>query len=316
MNREPSNGSPKRPGQWAIGAAMSLGLVATLAACGGSANGKVTHIQMAAQDFAEPRIDDWIVKDLIQAKTPVTVSISYTTGASGLLHTLLLKNSIQAYVGYDGTEFTGPLHQAYTGKWKGHPNAVSAYVVSQEQKKWGLWVSPSLGYQDTYALAVQSSVAKKYHLTTDAQVAQYAPHWTIGTDPTFQQRAGDGYKAFTAAYGLHFKAAKAMDYSLMYEALAHGSIQAAVAYSTDARLTKLHETALKDTKHFFPPYHGIVIIQSKIVKEWHLNKVLKPLMGLITTKDQARMNYDVEVLKQSPQTVAKNFLVKHGLLKS
>lgn len=146
-------------------------------------------------------------------------------------------------------------------------------------------------------------------------MAKYAPHGTIGTNPTCQQRTGDGYKAFTAAYGLHFQAAKAMDDSLMYEALAQGSIQAAVAYSTDARLTKLHETPLKDSKHFFPPHHGIVIIQSKIVKEWHLNKVLAPLMGLITTKDQTQMNYDVEVLHQSPQTVAKNFLVKHGLIK-
>lgn len=293
-----------------------VGLSVVVSGCGSSSAGsKVTHITLAAQDFAEPRIDEWIVKDLIQAKTPLKVSIRYTTGASGLLHNLMKQNAIQGYVGYDGTEFTGPLGQSYSGKWAGHPNRVAAYVVQQEMKRWGFWVSPSLGYQDTYALGVTQATAKKYHLTTDSSVVPYASNWVIATDPTFQQRKGDGFSAWTHAYGLHFKAAHAMDYSLMYEALAKGAVQAAVVYSTDGRLKKLHEVPLKDNKHFFPPYHGIVILNHTVVQQYHLNKVLAPLWGRITTKQQTQLNYEADVLKESPQTIAKQFLKQQGLLK-
>ncbi len=301
------------------GSVLPLGivlvLVAGLGGCGGAPTGKVSSITIAAEDFAEPRIDDWMIRDLIQAKTHLKVTIRDTTGASGLLHTLLTKNSIQAYVGYDGTEFTGPLGQSYTGSWKGHPTKVASYVVHQEMTRWKLWVSPSLGYQDTYALGVTQATVKTDHLTDASSALPYAPKWTIGTDPTFQLRKGDGYQAWTHAYGFHFKAAKAMDYSLMYQALAHGSIQAAVVYSTDGRLYKLHEVPLADNKHFFPPYHGIFIVQSSVAKAWHLNQVLKPLWGAISTAQQTHLNYEVDVLKQSARSVAKTFLVKRGLLK-
>lgn len=298
---------------FALGIALILS--AGLGGCGGAPSGKATHITIAAQDFAEPRIDDWMVRDLIEAKTHLKVSIRDTTGASGLLHTLLTQNSIQGYVGYDGTEFTGPLKKSYSGAWKGHPTKVAAYVVRQEMARWKLWVSPSLGYQDTYALGVTQATAKADHLTDASSTVTYSPHWTIGTDPTFQLRKGDGYAAWVRAYGFHFKSVKAMDYSLMYQALAHGSIQAAVVYSTDGRLYKLHEMALPDNKHFFPPYHGIFIVDSSVEKAWHLDRVLKPLWGAISTAQQTHLNYEVDVLKQSARSVAKAFLVKKKLIK-
>lgn len=295
--------------------ALVIGAVGLVGCGSNSSSGKVTHITLAAQDFAEPRIDDWMIRDLIQAKTHLKVSIRDTTGASGLMHSLFTQNSIQGYVGYDGTEFTGPLGQSYSGKWKGHPNKVAAYVRKEELSKWHAWVSPSLGYQDTYALGVTQATAKADHLTNASSALPYVSHWTIATDPTFHLRRGDGYSAWTHAYGFHFKSSKSMSYSLMYEALAHGSVQAAVVYSTDGRLYKLHEVALPDNKHFFPPYHGIFIVNSSVEKQYHLNKVLKPLWGAISTKQQTHLNYEVDVLKKSARSVAKQFLVKHGLLK-
>ncbi|MCL6443076.1 MAG: hypothetical protein K6T83_06420 [Alicyclobacillus sp.] len=302
---------------------MVGGVMATVAGCGSSGGGggstgsdanKPMQITIAAQDFSEPVIDDYMIKDLIEAKTPVKVTVKTTTGASGLMHSMMLKNNIQIYTGYDGTEFTGPLGQSYTGKFKGHPDLVSNYVVQQEKKQWNIWVSPSLGYEDTYALAVRADTAKKDGLTTVSSAIPYAKNWVLGTDTTFQVRQGDGLPAFEKLYGIQFKQSNGMSYDLMYPALAKGAIDAAVVYSTDGRLKKLHEVPLKDDKHFFPPYHAVILINSAVEKAWHLDKVLKPLFGAITTADQTEMNYEVDVLKKDPKTVAHDFLVKHGLL--
>lgn len=278
-------------------------------------NYPIKHLSIAAQSYSEPLIDDYMIKDLIEAKTPVQVDVTQTSGASSLLHSMITQNNIQIYVGYDGTEFTGPLGQSYTGKYKGHPERVAAYTRQQELKQWNLWVSPSLGYEDTYSLAVQARTAKTDHLKTVSDAVKYANGWVLGTDPTFQARQGDGLGDFEAIYGIHFKSARAMTYDLMYPALATNALQAAVVYSTDGRLKKLNEVPLLDNKAFFPPYHADLIIRDDVVKQDHLDQVLQPLYGLITTADQTELNYQVDVLKKDPAAVAKEFLVQHKLLK-
>ncbi|MCF8566746.1 hypothetical protein LLE49_18645 [Alicyclobacillus tolerans] len=296
------------------GGASSSGQASGNSSGGTSAQYPVKQLTMASQDFSEPLIDDYMMKDLIEAKTPIKVTIKQTSGASGLMHTMMLSNAIQIYTGYDGTEFAGPLKQSYTGKFKGHPNLVSQYVVDQEMKQWNIWVSPSLGYEDTYALAVTQATAKKDHLKTVSDAIPYAKNWVLGTDPTFQARKGDGLADFEKDYGIQFKSAKAMSYDLMYQALANNAVQAAVSYSTDGRLKKLHEVPLVDNKHFFPPYHAVALINDKVFQEDHLGPILKPLWGVITTADQTELNYEVDVLKKDPATVARDFLVSKGLL--
>lgn len=294
----------------------SVTMIGVLAGCGSSASAKKpTSITIATQDFSEPVIDDYMVKDIIEANTPVKVSIKQTSGGSGLMHSMMQKNDIQIYTGWDGTEFAGSLKQSYTGAYKGHPNKVYNYVKTQEMKQFSFWTSPSLGYEDTYALTVTQATADKYHLKTVSDALPYAKNWVLGTDTTFQSRKGDGLDVFEKTYGIKFKSAKAMSYDLMYPALANNGIQAGVAYSTDGRLKKLHEVGLTDDKHFFPPYHAVLLIRSDVEKAWNLNQVLKPLFGLVTTADQTELNYEVDVLKKDPSQVAHDFLVKKGVLK-
>ncbi|OPG15597.1 glycine betaine ABC transporter substrate-binding protein [Ferroacidibacillus organovorans] len=294
-------------------------MAVALAGCGvqsatSSLGAAPKQITIASQDFSEAVIDDYILKDLIEAKTHIHVTIKQTSGASQLMHSMMQQGAIQMYVGYDGTEFQESLHQSYSGKFAGHPKAVTKYVKTQEMKQFGVWVSPSLGYQDTYALAVNQSTAQKYHLTTDSQAAKYFGTWNMATDTTFPYLHHTGLKGFERTYGATFKKVTPMSYNLIYEALAHHDVQAIMAYSTDGRLKKLHEVPLADNKKFFPPYHGIVLIKNSVRKADHLTKVLKPLWGTISTAEQTQMNYEVDVLKESPSTVAHQFLVKKGLI--
>ncbi|MCL6547902.1 MAG: hypothetical protein K6T30_03215 [Alicyclobacillus sp.] len=320
---------PFRGGRKTVATAASIALTVALAGCGaaagpasgpgnGSAAGgaadRPTQITIAAQDYSEPLIDDYILAEYLEAKTPLKVSVKSTSGASGLMHSMILKHTIQMYVGYDGTEFTGPLHGSYTGTYKGHPDRVSKFVKEQEMKRWNVWVSPSLGYQDTYALAVRAETARKDHLTTVSSAVPYAKHWVLATDSTFQVREGDGLADFERTYGIQFQSAKSMSYDMMYPALANGAVDAAMVYSTDGRLKKLNEVPLTDDKAFFPPYHAIVLIDGNVEKAWKLGQVLKPLWGAISTADQTEMNYEVDVLKQDPKAVAHQFLVRHGFL--
>jgi glycine betaine/choline ABC-type transport system substrate-binding protein len=80
-------------------------------------------------------------------------------------------------------------------------------------------------------------------------------------------------------------------------------------------MKKLHDVALTGNQHFFPPYHRIVILREDVARRWHLNRVLAPLFGRMTTADQTALNYDVVVRGESPAAVAHRFLVHHHPLK-
>lgn len=313
-----------------VAAALGTGLAAASFSVAPESNFVASHVPgharlapaspatltIASETSSENRIDDYIVAEYLQAKTPLKVNVVLTSGYDGLMHSMMMKGNIQLYVNYDGTEFTGPLGQSYTGKFRGRPDLVSQYVKANELKKFGVWVSPSLGYEDTYALAVRAETAKKYHLKNDTDVLPYSKNWVLGTEQTFQAREGDGLADFEKAYNMTFKSARAMDYDLMYTALANRTVDAIVAYSTDGRLRKFNEVTLNDNKRFFPPYHAIVLINAKVEKQYHLGQVLKPLFGAISTQDQIQMNYEADVLKKDLKAIAHEFLVKKGLIRA
>ncbi|KLU62735.1 carnitine transport binding protein OpuCC precursor [Peptococcaceae bacterium CEB3] len=279
----------------------------------GSEQYPIKEINIASQAQSEAIIVDNMLKEIIESQTPIKVKLQETSGGSALTHSLMEKNNIQMYFGYDGTELDKIFHLKYTaGEFVGHPDAVSKYVKDNELKKFGIWVSPSLGFQDTYAIAVKGDVAKQDHLKTFSDCAPYAKNWIFATDPDV---ISDVMPGFEKAYpNLKFKKVISMDYNLMYQALANNSVQAIMAFSTDGRLTKLKEVPLTDNKNYFPPYNGIVLITNDVVQKDHLDKVLAKLWGSISTSEMTHMNELVDVEKDDPAKVAHDFLTQKGII--
>lgn len=86
-----------------------------------------------------------------------------------------------------------------------------------------------------------------------SDLAAISDQFTGAFDPDFYQQA-DGYPGLKKTYGLHLKAAKTMEPSLRYEALANGRVDVTDGYTTDPQIKADHLVALKDDKSFFPSY--------------------------------------------------------------
>ena len=298
---------------------MAGTLALSLAACSSSSStsnssGSIETLKIASQNYTEAQIDDYLLADLIQAKTKINVEVTKTAGVSGLIHSLLKKGNVQLYVSYDGTEFMEQYKKSYTGEFAGNPDKVYDYVKEQEAKD-GIWVSPKLGYQDTYGVTVKAETAQKYNLKKVSDLSSVAKNMVLGTDTTFPNQEPVGLKGLEGAYNFKFKDAKPMDYNLIFPALDSNAVQATVSYSTDGRLKKMNQVILEDDKSFFPPYFGVVLIDEKARKAAKLDEVLSSLWGAISLEDQTQMNYDVDVLKKDPKQVAHDFLVKKNLIK-
>ena len=110
-----------------------------------------------------------------------------------------------------------------------------------------------------------------------------------------------------------------MEPALRYEAIQQGNIQITDAYSTDPEIAQYDLVVLEDDQHLFPPYQGAPLMKEALLKKHpELEGILNKLSGKITESQMSQMsqmNYQVGVEGKPATQVARDFLVKQGLLK-
>ena len=86
-----------------------------------------------------------------------------------------------------------------------------------------------------------------------------------------------------------------------------------LAYSTDGRLKAFDLETLEDDKQFFPPYDCSPVIRDDVLEAHpELDDILQTLVGKIDDETMTELNYEADVLKKEPATVAKEFLEKNN----
>ena len=173
-----------------------------------------------------------------------------------------------------------------------------------------------LGFDNTYAIAVTREVADKYNLKKVSDLKKAASQLTFGAESEFFSREGSmKYQPFVEFYGLHFKNTVSVDTSLKYNAIENGSFQVTEVYATDGLNKKAGLVTLEDDRHFFPDYYGTFFVRNDTLRRFpKLKKVLSQLNGQISNEDMVNMTYQVDVEGKSVDTVARNFLIKKGLI--
>lgn len=264
--------------------------------------------------YAETWLMAELVKIMLEEKGGFRVENVQNFSGATLLHNATLSGDLDGYVSHSGTQFTGILEMEVTDEWKDRAK-VFDYCRKQFDEKYKMtWFDP-FGFNDTYAITVRKDFAEKNNLKKISDLKPLASTMTIGTDQTFQERIGDGYKGFTQAYGLTFKEPVAMEYNLIYSALANKSVDAIVAYSTDGRIASLGLAALEDDKNFFPPYDGALIMAKSTLEKYpEITSILKPLWGVVDDEAMASMNAKVDVEEKEFTEVAREFLKSEGLI--
>jgi osmoprotectant transport system permease protein len=104
--------------------------------------------------------------------------------------------------------------------------------------------------------------------------------------------------------------------AVMYKAAYEKQLDVISGYSTDGRLKAYGLVVLKDDKNIFPPYYAAPIVKENSLKKFAgLEKILTLLAGKINDSTMTALNYKTDYLHQSPEKVAKDFLVSKNLWK-
>lgn len=271
-------------------------------------------VVIATPNYAEPQILAEMIKQLVEAKLNLTVDHKRNFQGSTAVHQALETGDVQMYVSYTGTQFTGILGMEVTPEWKDRKK-VYEYVRDKFHEKFQVKVFTPFGFNNTYALAVRRETAEKLGLKKASDLAPYSKNMTIATDPTFQERKGDGWTELAQAYGFSFKKVVGMAYDLMYKALKSGDVDAAVAYSTDGRIAAYDLVVLEDDLKFFPPYDAVLFVKEDVLNKYpKIEEVIAPLIGSFTEETIAKLNAKVDVEQREPADVAKEYLKEKGLL--
>ena len=267
---------------------------------GANSFGESRKITVGSKDFTESVILAEILSQMLE-KRGITVTRQFELGGN-LPHDALLAKQIDVYPEYTGTAYTAILkHPPVTD-----PQTVYDQTKREYAEKFGLVVSPPLGFANDFAILIRGDVARKYDLNTISDAVPYTKNWQAGFGQDFMSRA-DGYPGFVKAYGINFaKQPREMDLALIDPALASGQLDIIAGAATDGLITKLDLFQLQDDKHYFPPYQAVFVARKDASDV--LRETFDKLSNAISTEEMRKMNYWVDGDKRSPKDVAAEWI--------
>ena len=226
---------------------------------------------------AKPFTEQYVLAALIEQRLAAhALSAQSRDGlGSAVIFNALVAGDIDAYVDYSGTIWTNRM---------GRTDAPPRQAVLSEVARWlnatyRIRMLGSLGFENSYALAMPRAPAEKLGIRTIADLAAHAPQLSIAGDYEFFERPE--WKTIRDAYGLNFAKQRTMQSDFMYRAAAAGDVDVVSAYTSDGRIAQYDLTVLDDPRHAIPPYDAILLLAPGRTNDERLIAALKPLIGAI-----------------------------------
>ncbi|HUE18332.1 MAG TPA: ABC transporter permease/substrate-binding protein [Stellaceae bacterium] len=259
-------------------------------------------IVIGAKTFTEQYILADILAGQISRATGAPTRIVSSLGST-VAFDALGSGQIDAYVEYSGTIWATLMKR---------DDVLDRDTVLREVGDWlqtqhGIALVAALGFENSYALAMRGSEARRLDISDLSQLAPTAPRLTIGGDYEFFARPE--WRAIQSAYGLAFKDQRILDTSLMYQAAAQGEVDVISAFSTDGRIAGFDLTVLADDRHAIPPYDAIILAGPALARDHPAAlAALRNLAGSIDAPRMRAMNAEVDHDHVTPEAVAAQFL--------
>lgn len=181
----------------------------------------------------------------------------------------------------------------------------------------GLVLLAPTPFSDTDAIAVTVAFAQDNRLRSITDLRRVAGTMTMA-GPTQFATSAPGLPELSAAYGVTPQLFRGLPVGAEYGPLNDGTVQAAYVNSTDGQLASGDYRLLTDTRKIFGSGNVVPVVSSAaLAKEGPaFAATVERVDRALTTPVMRRLNAAVDVAKQDPAAVAKQFLQTHGLLEA
>ena len=240
-------------------------------------------ILVGSKKFTESYVLAEIVKRALETGG---VPVEHRQGMGGtiILWQALRSDQITLY-----PEYTGTIGEEIL---KASPTTTVA-EMREELAKSGVGITGELGFNNTYALVMQRSVATQKQIRRISDLRNH-PDLKLGLTHEFLNRR-DGWRPLSEKYQLPNQNVVGIDHGLGYEALRNGSIDVKDAYSTDAKIGENDLVTLEDDLQFFPQYKAVFLY--RLTLPANAITALRSLEGTLDESRMVKLNAEAERTK-------------------
>ncbi len=257
-------------------------------------------VSVGAKAFNEGYILAEIQSQLLE-DAGYTVERKYNLGGTLICFEALKNGEIDTY-----PEYTGTISEEIL---KLNKKPTEDELRSQLLNQFDLNITPSYGFNNTYALTMKRETAERLGIKKISDLISH-PELNMALSYEFLKRK-DGWDNLASFYGLKNKPV-GIEHGLAYAALEDGKIQLIDAYSTDGEIEKYDLVILEDDREFFPKYYALSFYRGQL--EPKALTALEKLNGEITEFEMQDMNYKVLYENKTFSEVAHEFLAGKNLL--
>ncbi|MBL8680494.1 MAG: ABC transporter permease/substrate-binding protein [Myxococcales bacterium] len=260
-------------------------------------------ITIGAKTFTEQYILARVLSRQIQRRAGSEARVLDSLGST-VAFDALAANQIDAYVDYTGTLWTTILHRAEIIRDR---RRLRDELDRALRARYGVRIVASLGFENTYAIAVRRSLATERRLRTITDLARESPSLSIAGDYEIFSRPE--WRTIEQAYAPRFASQRSMDPALLYDAARSGQVDAITAFSTDGRIATYDLVVCDDDRAVIPPYDAVVLVSARVARE--RPDVVAALAALERSIDAAAMraaNARVDAQHEDPGRVAETLL--------
>jgi osmoprotectant transport system substrate-binding protein len=292
-------------------------VVVGLTACGGSSDPLATTddggtaqgdtIVVGSANFAENLLLAEMYAQALTSKG-FTVQTKLNVGSREVLYEAMKDGSIDVLPEYNGA-LLSYLDADDTSTTSETVTAAVTKILPPEL----LVLAPSSA-EDKNTIAVTQKTADANQLETIADLAPFAKEMKFGGAPEDKVRF-QGMVGLKKVYGLDFASFTSLDQAgpLTINALAKGTVDAAILYSTTPEIEERGFVALTDPQNVFGSQNVIPLVSAAAVPE-KARTVLNSISAALDTTTLTALNAKVQIDQDDPEAVAKAWLQEKGLL--
>ena len=312
-------------------AAAQAAVVLSVASCGGGggssavvraqnnlirsnpANGKTT-ITVGSKNFSEEFILGEVYAQALRA-AGYNVKTRLDLGSEKVALTAVKDGQVSGYPEYTSTAlgsfFHVPARQIPS-------NATQAYDEAKANlAREGIVAFPPTPFADSNAVGALAATAHKLGLRDISDLMGKSQDLVLAGSPECRGRV-DCLAGLEQSYGLRFKQFTPVAIGRRYAVLDNGDADLSILFTSDAQLASLTRyTFLRDDKRLIPPGNVIFVASKELVDRAgpDLRATIEKVQGNLTLPVIQELNYRVDIGKQSPAAVARQYLTSLGYVR-
>jgi glycine betaine/choline ABC-type transport system substrate-binding protein len=278
-----------------------------------SANADTT-ITVGSKNFTEEFILGEINAEALEA-AGYKVERDLNLGSEQIAFKALKNGNIDGYPEYTSTALTS----FFGTKAADIPSDAQEAVDQAEEdfSKEGLSAFAPTPFTSANAVGMLKKKADQLGVTKVSDLEGKSQDLTLYGSPECRQRP-DCLLGLQDDYGLKFKKFTPVDIGLRYEVLDKGQADASIIFTTDAQLsTRKDVIALEDDKKAFPPGNVTFVARKATVDKAgaDMQKTIELIQQGLTEKVMQELNARVDVDRETPREVAREYLRESGYIK-